>query len=63
MRDLSATDRDLLRTVALLEAFDENVLHAGTHRLVSVEKLVTRHTAAGFGEATPVHGGGHRRRR
>ncbi|MFG2091597.1 hypothetical protein [Spirillospora sp. NPDC048824] len=27
MRDLSATDRDLLRAAALLEAFDEDVLH------------------------------------
>ncbi|GGV07046.1 hypothetical protein GCM10010182_27480 [Actinomadura cremea] len=28
MRDLSAEDRDLLRAAALLEAFDEDVLHA-----------------------------------
>ncbi|TDC69840.1 hypothetical protein E1200_07055 [Actinomadura sp. GC306] len=44
MRDLSATDRDLLRAAALLEAFDEDVLHAVLPhvRLRQIERLVQR---------------------
>ncbi|MFA1550699.1 hypothetical protein [Actinomadura chokoriensis] len=44
MRDLSATDRDLLRTASLLEAFDEDVLHAVLPhlRLRQIERFVQR---------------------
>ncbi|MBO2465031.1 hypothetical protein [Actinomadura violacea] len=44
MRDLSATDRDLLRAAALLEAFDEDVLHAVLPhlRLRQIERFVQR---------------------
>ncbi|OLT11434.1 hypothetical protein BJF79_24205 [Actinomadura sp. CNU-125] len=44
MRDLSAPDRDLLRAAALLEAFDEDVLHAVLPhlRLRQIERFVQR---------------------
>ncbi|MEU5993856.1 hypothetical protein ABZ806_33205 [Spirillospora sp. NPDC047418] len=44
MRDLSATDRDLLRAASLLEAFDEDVLHAVLPhlRLRQIERFVQR---------------------
>ncbi|RFS85969.1 hypothetical protein D0T12_04840 [Actinomadura spongiicola] len=44
MRDLSAPDRDLLRAAALLEAFDEDVLHAvlPQMRLRQIERFVQR---------------------
>ncbi|GAA4242420.1 hypothetical protein GCM10022254_75370 [Actinomadura meridiana] len=44
MRDLSAPDRDLLRAAALLEAFDEDVLHAALPhlRLRQIERFVQR---------------------
>ncbi|MBE1532623.1 hypothetical protein [Actinomadura algeriensis] len=44
MRDLSAPDRDLLRAAALLEAFDEDVLHAVLPHLRrrQIERFVQR---------------------
>ncbi|WP_396448896.1 hypothetical protein [Actinomadura sp.] len=44
MRDLSAADRDLLRAAALLEAFDEDVLHAVLPdlRLRQIERFLQR---------------------
>ncbi|MFG2249118.1 hypothetical protein [Spirillospora sp. NPDC048823] len=44
MRDLSATDRDLLRAASLLEAFDEDVLYAVLPhlRLRQIERFVQR---------------------
>ncbi|WP_301174596.1 hypothetical protein [Actinomadura geliboluensis] len=44
MRDLSAPDRDLLRAAALLEAFDEEVLHAVLPhlRLRQIERFLQR---------------------
>ncbi|WP_242909669.1 hypothetical protein [Actinomadura terrae] len=44
MRDLSAPDRDLLRAAALLEAFDEDVLHAVLPhlRLRQIERFLQR---------------------